>query len=478
MIPNLFRRLFGEGALAAAFLPEYERAVRTNRQIADQLATRVILLVALGTGLIMLIGELALLLAVVLIDDVGTRAFSLRLLMVTLPFMPLVCTSAMLGAMLQVHNRFAPTAAAPIILNVLIIAAASWTFFIKDTDQQTAAYAIGVATVLAGVIQVLWSVHALKKHARWQMHQAGQDVLTEPMGRVKKRFLPVLIGSGTIQINTLLDTIIAMWPLWIGVTVFGVAFPLDERSNAILGYTQRLYQFPLGVFGIAVATAAFPLLSKSADDPGKFASTLMRSIRLSLFIGIPASVGLALVRRDLVTVMFTGSEHAFSAAGAERSSAVLIGYATAVWAYSLNQVLTRSFYARGDTRTPMRIALWSVVVNLSLNLALIWWLAEAGLAWATATSAIFQTVVLIICTRDKLDADAPGILTFSMLRVLACTLIMSVCVVSVQHFWPDSVRWVDHLYRLIVSAGLGMVVYIASSRVLRAPEFSWLLLRK
>ncbi|HCT45480.1 MAG TPA: murein biosynthesis integral membrane protein MurJ, partial [Phycisphaerales bacterium] len=178
---------------------------------------------------------------------------------------------------------------------------------------------------------------------------------------------------------------------------------LDASSNAILFYAQRLYQFPLGVFGIAVATAAFPALSRVAGDSVRFGEMLTRGLRLSLFIGVPASVGLLLVGEALIRVLYSGGGDGFSEAGVSRASAVLAGYALAVWAYSLNQLLTRAFYARGDTRTPMTVALGMVGVNICLNLVLIWWLREAGLAWSTAVCAVGQTVLLLWMANRKMD---------------------------------------------------------------------------
>src|SRR5262245_18012329 len=119
-----------------------------------------------------------------------------------------------------------------------------------------------------------------------------------------KRFFPVLIGMGTLQINMFLATAITMWPIWVGPTLWGLAYPLDKGSTVVLSNAERLYQFPLGVFGIAVATAIFPLLSRHADEPAHFAQTLRRGLRLSLFIGLPSSIGLFLVRLDAIDVLY------------------------------------------------------------------------------------------------------------------------------------------------------------------------------
>lgn len=478
-IPNLFRRLFGEGALAAAFIPEYaqlrEQADRegATSDAADRFASFTIAALTLVTGVLLIVGEL-LVLALLLLTDSGdaNRDLSFRLIMVMLPFMPLVCVSAILGGMLQTHGRFGPTAAAPIILNVLVIVAALPFLLAGSADRVAASYWIGGAAVTAGVLQLGWSLLALRPFVRWRR---GFAEAAGPMRRLRRRFLPVVIGMGTIQVNAFFDTLIAMWPVWVGPTCMGVAYPLDTSSNAILAFTQRLYQFPLGVFGIAVATAIFPLLARHAGDPGHFVATLRRGLRLSFFIGLPASVGLVLVRNDLTTVMYGGGGSAFTDEGTARAAAVLMGYAPGVWAYSLNHVATRAFYAAGDTRTPMRIALWMVAVNLLCNCLLIWKLGEAGLAWSTSISAVLQLVLLARASRKLTDRPALDRATLRALVLTLCsTLVMAVAVVLGREFVTLPRTWAGSLGRLVLAVGLGGAAYAATAAVIRQHELRWL----
>ncbi len=473
VLPNTFRRLFGEGALSAAFLPEYARAETVDQEHADALATLVVRGLVLVTGVVLLLGEAVLLALLLAAGGEESRDLSFLLMMVLLPFMPMVCVAAILGAMLQTHGRFAVPAAAPVVLNVLVIAAASIHFVPSGPDARTTTFIVGGSALVAGVAQVAWSWLALRGRFRWRgvgrdAHEAGRRVL--------RRFGPVVVGMGALQINSLLDTLIAMWPIWIGATIFGVAYPLDEASNAVLGFTQRLYQFPLGVFGIAVATAVFPALARHADDPTRFGETLTRGLRLSLFIGAPASVGLVLVRQDLVAVMYGGPGSAFSADGVARSAAVLLGYAPAVWAYSLNHVFTRAHYAMGDTRTPMRISLACIGVNLVLNITLIWWLREAGMAWATALAACVQLVLLAITLPASIRGSVAGA-GGSALRTLALTLAMCGGVWLAGRLAPESDQWRSHAVRLGATVLGGMVAYGAGALVLRAPELRWLTAR-
>lgn len=473
-VPNLFRRLLGEGALSAAFLPEYARAAANDPELARRLASLTVGMLAQATARLTLLVQCVLLVVVWLAPTAPARTLSLQLIVLMLPFMPLVCVAAILAGMLQVHGRFGPAASGPVILNAFIIATGAVCMLTGTPGGPIAATAIGVATVLSGATQCLWFARLLRPHVRWT---CDWEPARPAARRMLSRFVPVVIGLGALQIGALVDMLIAMWPNWFGPRLGGVAYPLDEASNAVLVAAQRLYQFPLGVFGIAVATAVFPLLSRHAEQPGLFVSTLRRGVRLSLFIGVPASAGLLLVRRDACAVLYSGNG-GFDPAAVERCAAVLAGYAGAVWAYSLNHVLTRGLYARGDTRTPMRVALASVAANAALNLVLIWPLREAGLAWATAATAAAQCAVLLHlsrrrCGRSLLDRETLG----GVARAAAATTAMAAAVGALLWMWPEPGSWREHLWRLLASCASGSVVYPATAALLRAPELRWLLRR-
>ena len=476
-VPNMFRRLFGEGALSAAFLPEYTRLADGDPEKADAFASLTIGLLALATGVLTIVIELALLGVVMASGDDPERAYSLKLVMVMLPFMPLICVAAILGGMLQSHGRFGPWAAAPILLNLCIIGAALPYFVVEGADAAAWAYPIGIAAVCSAVLQVGWSVWALRGTVRWT---TGVSAARGEARLMLVRMLPVIVGLGTLQLNAFMDTLIAMYPNWVGDTVLGYDYPLDESSNAVLFYAQRLYQFPLGVFGIAVATAAFPAMSRVAGDARAFGDMLRRGMRLSLFIGVPASVGLLIVGEDLVRVLYSGPGDGFSDEGVRRASAVLSGYAVAVWAYSLNQLLTRAFYAKGDTKTPMTIALGMVGVNLALNCALIWWLREAGLAWSTAVCAIGQMGLLMLASRRRMGIGFAG-MGGAVLAVVLGSALMGGCVYMVGRIvgggWADGAdgSWGRGLLAVGAMTLTGAVVYGLWSIWMKMDELGWLI---
>jgi putative peptidoglycan lipid II flippase len=479
-IPNMFRRLFGEGALSAAFIPEYTRASTEDPSRAGpgaRLASLTLAALAAITILITLVAELALLAVLTLIDHDPDRRLLLGLVMVMLPFMPLICIVAILAGMLQVHGRFAAAASGPVILNGFIIAVGLWCVLTKQLGDARIAFAFGVATVLSAGTQLLWFLRLLRPHVQWT--RAFTDA--KPRARtVLRRFIPVAIGLGALQLSTFLDTLIATFPIWYGTEAKNIAFPLDDASNGILTGTARVYQFPLGVFGIAVASAAFPLLARHAGDKHLFTHTLRRGLRLSLFIGLPASLGLILIRHDAMAVMYGYGKTGWSADGLARASAVLLGFAPGVWAYSLNHVLTRAFYARGDTRTPMRIALATVALNLVLNLALIWTLrSEAGMAWATSIAATAQCAALALIARRRLTdgplLDGPSLR--AVVKIVLASAAMTLIVWAGLRLFPEADTWRHRLAAVALATGLGLAAYLGCGRLLRIQELHWLFRR-
>jgi putative peptidoglycan lipid II flippase len=221
------------------------------------------------------------------------------------------------------------------------------------------------------------------------------------------------------------------------------------------------------------------MLARQSNDAAAFASTLRDGLRLTLFIGLPASVGLILVRTDLVAVILAGG--LFSASDVVRVAAILTGYAPAVWAYAMNHTLTRAYYARGDTTTPMRVTLAFVAVNVTLNLILIWPLAEAGLAWSTAVCAILQFLTLAIIWR-RTHAAPGAIVHADLARSAVWTALLSVAMAAAVLLTlellpgPGQTRLMDAL-RLAAGVGVGAVVFFGGSVLARRPEPRWLLRR-
>ena len=413
-------------------------------------------------------------------DHSDDRRLLIELVMVMLPFMPLICMVAILAGMLQVHGRFAAAASGPLLLNGFIIGVGAYAVATDWQGDSRIAFILGLATVMSAATQLWWFLRLLRPHFTWtREHSAARERGREML----RKFVPAAIGLGTLQLNTFIDTAIATFPIWFDTKRKGIAFPLDEASNGILAITSRLYQFPLGVFGIAVATAAFPLLARHADDAHKFTATLRRGLRLSLFIGLPATLGLIVVRRDLIGVLFGHGNNAFSDEGLVRSAAVLMGFAPGVWAYSLNHVLSRAFYARGDTKTPMKVSIAAMLVNIALNLTLIWRLGEAGLAWATSISAMLQCGVLGVLARRRLCEgggpllDRVSLVAFVKIALASVAMFGGAWLAGRFYLEQTVATWSGQALRLAAACIAGLLIYSGLCLALGIHELRWLVRR-
>lgn len=497
MIPNLFRRLFGEGALTSAFIPTYTELLKKDEKAAARLASLTIAVLLLVTGALTLIG-----IGVLGFMHEGGRwpndsALAIELTAIMLPFMPLICIVALLGGICQVHRRFGPPAAAPIILNIVIIIA---TVFITNAyhenlrDDQRITF-IAWSVVASGVLQLLWIMVAVTRCETFTLH------CRDALGHLKPivgMMLPMVLGLAVFQINTLLDTFIAfgLAPSESGPSTFSLfgsqwEYPIQDRgAPAALYLAQRLYQFPLGVFGIAIATAIYPALAHAAAERkasretsmtdasvrDEFRTILQHGIRLTMFIGLPASVGLILVRLPLTRIIF--ERNAIDIAGSQRIALLLMGYSSAVWAYSTTHVVTRAFHAMKDATTPLKIAGLMVLLNLTLNLTLIWFLGEVGLAWSSAASASLQIVLLLFAVRKYTGAPVDADVWRSWGRTAILTALMAAGITPL--LWvvdPATAGKGDTFMLLALMVTLGGLIYAGGAAILKAPELKWLIKR-
>ena len=447
LVPNLFRRLFGEGALASAFIPQYARLRETDPALARRFVAATLACLAALLSSLTLLAEAALWAASAWGQWSERTALAIELTMLMLPYMPMVCLVALLGGVLQVHRRFAPAAAAPVVLNAVMIGACTWAGLrVGAADDgvgksgATIAGAIGVGVLIAGVFQLVWLAVAARAAASpaWRFRGTG-----EPLKKMLRVMGPMVLGLAVYQVNALLDSLLAFGlsaPPG-GETTFHalgrtVAYPMQSGDVAALQWAQRLYQFPLGVFGIAIATAIFPALAAAAgreersdpasrerEEANSFRGILRRGLALTLLVGLPAAVGLVLVREPLVAVVF--ERGAFGAGDVGRVATILVGYAVGIWAFTSTHVLTRGFYARQDSATPVKIAVSMVVLNLALNVTLIWPLGAAGLAWSTAISGIVHAGVLCVVLHRRVGGLVDGAVLGSWGRSAAATLLMT-----------------------------------------------------
>lgn len=479
-IPNLFRRLFGEGALTASYLPVVAGQLETDPQRAWQLAS------VMFTWLVVLLGGLVVLaeglfaLIWLIWGDVPGVGLLMGLSAVMLPYLLLICLAAQVTATLHALTHFTVPALTPAVLNVTWLAAVWLVAPMFAPNQHAQAYALAVAVVVAGVLQVGVQLPTLRRFGfRFDYNLAASR---DALKRIGRTLTPMLFGLAVTQINTLIDSLIA-WGLaqppgrpeqiaWLGGAV---RYPMEQGAAAAIYYGERMYEFPLGLIGLAVATAIFPLLSRHAarGDRRQLGSDMTLGLRLVICLGVPAGMGLIILAEPVSRLLFERGH--FTAHDTARAARMIACYASGVWAYCASHVVVRGFYALGDPGTPVRIAACVVGLNLTLNLLLVWPLAEAGLAVATSISAAVQVAVLVaIFSRRKAPLDWPALAAMAA-RTVAATLVMAaVGYVSLKLTTPAD-GLLAKLVRVAVPLGLSGAAYASGYWLLGGRELGMFL---
>ncbi|HPC93546.1 MAG TPA: murein biosynthesis integral membrane protein MurJ [Sedimentisphaerales bacterium] len=474
-IPNLSRRLFGEGAASSSLIPVYSHELERDRQRADRLAmTATTVVFVLLTGIVIM-GETLVWILYALSDHEATR-LKLFLTGAMLPYMILVCTVAILGGILNTHRHFAAPAASSIVLNLLLILALCFGGWALKVPARTQAFLAAGAVLLTGFVQL--AMHIPPLHSCGVRLRPAWDIRSDAFRRVLLLMGPMVLGLAATQINTLADSFIALWLSGSAekgsfFTLFGwrIDYPLWEGAVSQLFYAQRLYQFPLGVFGISLATAIFPVLSADAarNDLASLCRTVSRGLRCSVFISLPATVGLVLINELAVSVLFERGQ--FRSTDAAGTAFALAFYMLGLSGYFAQQVLTRVFYALQQSNVPARSAAIAVVVNVSLNLTLVWFLGCGGLAAATAICSYLQVGILVTVLRRQLGPD----ILQGVGRAIFQTIGVTVCMEVVLLVTLYALRYRGVMLQLCVAVPLAGGVYLLASKLFHVEMLSLLL---
>ena len=379
-VPNLFRRLFGEGAFNAAFVPEFSGILATEgRDEARRFAQEAIAALAFWLAALTAVGLVFMpwimaLLAPGFGDVPGKAALTVALARIMFPYLFLICLAALLSGVLNGLDRFAAAAAAPLVLNAVSIA----SLWVLAPLVPTEGHALAWGVTIAGVLQLgLLAVAVRRAGMRLRVPVPR---LTPRMRLLLRRMVPGLVGAGVTQLNQSVDLVIVSL--------------LPAGTASLLYYAERVYQLPLGVIGTAVGTALLPLLSRQArsgDTAGAVAS-MNRALELTLVLTLPAALALAVLGGPIMLVLF--GRGAFDATAARLSAQALAAYALGLPAIVLLKVLVPAFFAHGDTGTPVRVGMVAIGLNLVLNLLFMVPLQHVGPALATSLSALFNAVAL------------------------------------------------------------------------------------
>jgi len=410
-IPNFMRRLFAEGAFSQSFVPvlsEYktQREHDETKRLADDVA---------GTfgAVLLLITIIGVLAAPVLIaifapgfiDEPGKYDLATDMLRFTFPYIFFISLTAFAGGILNTYGRFGVPAFTPVLLNLVLISCALW--LAPKMDEPIMALAWGV--FFAGMAQLLFQLPFLAKLKLLPRPRFNRK--SEGVQKIKALMIPAIFGSSVAQINLLLDTLIASF--------------LVTGSVTWLYFSDRLVEFPLGVFGIALATVILPNLSRqhAAASTEAFSRTLDWALRWVLIVGTPAMVGLFLLAGPMLTTLFQYGE--FSPHDVEMATRSLMAYSIGLMGFILVKVLAPGFYARQDTKTPVKIGIIAMVSNMVMNLILVFPLAHAGLALATSLSAFLNAFLLFrVLRREGVYNPEAGWMKL-MMQVLLANLVMA-----------------------------------------------------
>jgi len=474
-IPNLARRLFGEGAASSSLIPVYSEEYHKDKEKANRLALSVVTVVFVLLIGMVLIGEGIIWIYYKFFAIYPGTRLKLVLSGIMLPYAVLICVAAVLSGILNAHRHFAMPAAAPVLLNILIIGALFLSGWVLRMEPQTQVFVLTVAVIFAGLTQLLVQFPPL--WARGISVRPAWDVKSEGFRKVMLLMGPMVLGLTATQINTLADDLVALW--FSGSAEKGsffyffgqqVQYPMWEGAVSHLFYSQRLYQFPLGVFGISLATAIFPVMSGDAarKDFSALCKTISRGLRCSVFVALPATVGLVLLSRPIVSAIFERGK--FRTEDTALTAMTLSFYVLGLCGYFGQQVLTRAFYAVQDSAVPAKSAVAAVVMNVVLNLTLMWFLGTGGLAASTALSSYLQVVILGTALRRRLGRSILDGFMPAVLKTVVATACMGVAV----FIGLILMRSYGGLLKVLVAMPLGCGIYVLVARLLRIEMLSLL----
>lgn len=460
-IPNFFRRLFAEGAFAQAFVPilgEYREkgSAAAVRELVSRVAGNLGLMLILITLFIVLASPLmaAIFAPSWYMDNPSKFAATSEMLRITFPYLLFISMTGVAGAVLNSYDRFAVPAFTPLLLNVTLIVAA----LIGAPLFEQPAYALAWGVLVAGIIQFIFQLPFLRSIHMLPMPKV--DWQHSGVKKVLALMAPAIFGVSVSQINLLLDTVLATF--------------LPTGSVSWLYYSDRLSELPLGVFGIAIATVILPNLSRHhiAQSNQAFSQTLDWALKMILVIALPAAVALILLAEPILVTLFYYGE-VMTLRDMAMASLSLKAYAVGLVAFMLIKVLAPGFFARQDMRTPVRIGVIAMVLNMLFNLLLViplhkyWQIGHLGLAAATSLSAFINAILLFLSLRKKgIYQPSQGWLRF-FASLITSVAIMLLVLTQLLEMWGGSQAfyhqgWLQRITSIVLLCGAGFMAFMVS----------------
>jgi putative peptidoglycan lipid II flippase len=457
-IPNLLRRLIGEGSLTVSFVPVFTDYLnKKSRAEALELANVAFTLLSILLVIISILGVLFSPLIVALIapgflfapNQYSLAVFLTRLMFPYIFFMALV---ALCMGILNSFRHFTAPALSPVILNICMIIAA---LTLRDSFAEPIT-ALAVGVMIGGVLQLAMQWPFLVKFGLrfkflFNLRHPG-------IKQIAVLMLPAVFGAAIYQINVFIGTILASL--------------LPKGSVSYLYYADRIMELPLGVFAIAIGTATLPSLSVHASQGNydELKSTISFSLRLMLFVTIPAMVALLALNLPIISVLF--QRGVFDVQSAILTAQALFCYALGLWAFSVIRVIVSAFYSLQDSRWPMKAAIITLIVNVAASIALMFPMKHNGLALANSLASMVNVIVLSIVLKNKIGPFLDRNFYLSTLKIIISSLVMWGAILLFNAFrpWDTNAPFSIRLTYLIMAIAIGAATYFACAYLLRTPE--------
>ena len=464
-IPNLVRDLFAEGAMSAAFVPTFTRQLTLQgREKSWRLASSVINALFIVTGVIVVIGivfaaPLVRLFAAEFADVPGKIELTIYLTRIVFPFLTLVAVAAVLMGMLNSLGHFFIPALSPAMFNVAVIVMSLGLIpFAPEIGLQPITI-VAIATLVGGFGQLAIQWPPLRKEGF--RYRPVLDLKDEGLHRVLLLMGPGTIGMAATQINVFVNTVLAT----------------GEGTGAVswLDFAFRLMYLPIGLFGVSIATAATPAISRmvAERDYARIRSTLAHALGLMFFLNVPATIGLIVLARPIVAVIFQHGN--FTASDTIATAAALQLYAIGLIGYSVVRIISPTFYAIGRSRVPVMVSAASVLVNITLNVTLVQVFGYRGLALGTSVTAIVNASVQLFMLRREIHGIEGARIAASFARVIAASAVMGLVTWGAHAFMLGLLpggSLTAQIIRLLVTIGVSLVALAGGAQLLHIREFT------
>jgi putative peptidoglycan lipid II flippase len=453
-LPNFFRRLTAEGSFTVAFVPIFAGLLESDgktvaiRFAEEAFAVMAAVLLAFWVAVILFMPEVMTVLAPGFVDTPERFELAVELTRLTFVYLPLISLVALLGGVLNSIGRFAAMASAPILLNLILITSLA----VFADALRTPGHVLAWGVAVAGLAQFLWLLEACRRSEvlpRWRWPR-----WTPRIARLFRLMLPAMLGAAVVQINLLIDVILAS--------------TLPTGSVSFLYYADRVNQLPLGVVGVAIGTALLPSLSRQirAGKDAEARDSQNRALELGMLLTLPAAAGLMVLAEPIIRALF--QRGAFGAEAAGQTALALVAYASGLPAFVLIKVFQPGFFARQDTATPVKVAAFAVVLNLVLNLILMQHFAHVGLAMATAISAWANTAILALLLNWRGFYSVDNRALSRIARTFAAAIVMALGLIGALEFVRE---WLTGGPGQLISALIGLVAGGAAVYAIAAALF-------